>query len=165
MGKRAVGEVNDVLSADFFDFIICLNERGVDVVLIGGYALGIHGVIRATGDIDFLYRRTKKNVRRLCRAMDDFGAPPEVIDVDALMIPEIVTQFGQPPHRIDLLNTVDGVGFDQVWRGATFMTIQGQKVRVIGLAELQLNKAATGRKRDADDARRLMSVRKLRASR
>jgi len=165
VGKRAVGELNDVLSPDFFDFIICLNERGVDVVLIGGYALGIHGVVRATADIDFLYRRTRANVRRLCRAMEDFGAPSEVIDVDALMMQAIVTQFGQPPHRIDLLNTIDGVGFDEVWAGATSTTLQAQKVRVIGLAELQLNKAATGRKKDAEDVRRLLTVRKSRTKR
>ena len=165
MGKRAVGELHEVLSPDFFDFIICLNERGVDVVLIGGYALAIHGVVRATGDIDFLYWRTRANVRRLCRAMEDFGAPSEVIDVDALMIQEIVTQFGQPPHRIDLLNTIDGVGFDQVWAGTTSTTLQAQKLRVIGLAELQLNKAATGRKKDAEDVRRLLTVRKSRTKR
>lgn len=58
---------------------------------------------------------SKAAVRRLCAAMEDFGAPPNVIDEDALMIPEVVTQFGQPPYRIDLLNAIDGVGFAKVW--------------------------------------------------
>ena len=155
MSKRVGVENNDVLSPDFLDFIACLNERDVDFVLIGGYALGVHGVIRATADIDFLYRRTKMAVRRLCSAMEDFGAPSEVIDEDALMTPEIVMQFGQPPHRIDLLNAIDGVSFEQVWGGATRTTVQGQPLRVIGLAELRANKAATGRKKDAEDLRRL----------
>jgi len=35
------------------------------LVLVGGYALAVHGVVRATGDIDFLCRRTKATVRRL----------------------------------------------------------------------------------------------------
>ena len=73
MSKRAIGEANDALSPDFLDFIVCLNKRRVKVALVGGYALGVHGVIRATGDIDFLYRRTKANVLRLCSAMEDFG--------------------------------------------------------------------------------------------
>ncbi len=46
MSIRPGGEANDLLSADFLDFITCLNERNVDAVLIGGYAVGVHGVIR-----------------------------------------------------------------------------------------------------------------------
>lgn len=155
MSKRSGGTDNSALSPDFLDFIACLNEREVDFVLVGGYALGFHGVIRATGDIDFVYRRTRKNVRCLCAAMDDFGAPPGVIDEAALMTPDIVTQFGQPPYRIDLLNAIDGVSFSDVWGGAASTAIEGQKIRVIGLNELRKNKAATGRRKDADDARKL----------
>ena len=157
MRKHTVGEESYAISQDFLDFIASLNERRVDFVLIGGYALGVHGVVRATGDIDFLYRRTRSNVRRLCAAMEDFGAPREVIDEEALMTPEIVTQFGQPPFRIDLLNSIDGVGAEQVWAGTISITIQGQKIQVIGLAELSANKTATGRPKDADDVRRLRS--------
>jgi predicted nucleotidyltransferase len=153
--KRGGAEDNDALSPDFLDFIAALNERSVDFVLVGGYALGVHGVIRATGDIDFLYRRTRATVRRLCAAMEDFGAPLDVIDEQALMTPEIITQFGQPPFRIDLLNAIDGVSFEEVWAGATMVTIQGQPMRVIGLAELRVNKTATGRTKDAEDVRRL----------
>lgn len=159
MSKRTGGDYNNVLSQDFLDFITCLNERGVDFVLVGGYALGVHGVVRATGDIDFLYRRTKTAVRRLCAAMEDFGAPPEVIDQNALMTSGIVTQFGKPPYRIDLLNDIDGVSFKEVWAGATDVVIDGQKLRVIGLNELRRNKMATGREKDADDVRKLDSQR------
>ena len=155
MSKRAAGADNDALSPDFLDFIVCLNTRGVDFVLIGGYALAFYGVLRATGDIDFLYRRTKANVRRLCHAMEDFGAPINVIDQAVLMTPEIVMQFGQPPFRIDLLNAIDGVDFREVWAGASTTTIQGQQIRVIGLVELRANKAVTGRKKDEDDVRKL----------
>lgn len=155
MSERARGKANDVLSPDFLDFIACLNDRGVDFVLVGGYALAIHGVVRATGDIDFLYRRTKAMVRRLCSAMEDFGAPADVIDEDALMMPAMVTQFGMPPQRIDLLSAIDGVSFEKVWAGATTVTIRGQTIRVIGLAELRTNKASTGRPKDAEDVRRL----------
>jgi hypothetical protein len=155
MSGPAAGENNDALSPDFLDFIMGLNEHEVDAVLVGGYALGVHGVIRATGAIDFLYRRTKRNVRRLCTAMLEFGSPPEVIDEDALMTPDIVTQFGQPPYRIDLLNAIDGVSFDEVWKGAEAIVVDGHRVRVIGLSELRKNKTATGRKKDKDDVRRL----------
>ena len=157
MSGRAEGETNDVLSPDLLDFIVCLNEQKVDFVLVGGYALGVHGVVRATGDIDFLYRPTKKNIARLCAAMLDFGAPADVIDEEALGTPNIVTQFGKPPYRIDLLNSITGVGLAEVWKGADIVSIEGQNVRVIGLRELKRNKTATGRTKDKDDVRRLNS--------
>lgn len=157
MSKPAGGEANSGLSPDFLDFIVCLNERHVDFVLVGGYAMGVHGVIRATGDIDFLYRRTARNVHDLCAAMQDFGAPLDVIDQASLMTPGIVTQFDNPPYRIDLLNEIDGVGFLEVWSGATRATLDGQTIRVIGLRELKKNKNATGREKDEEDLRRLTS--------
>lgn len=153
--KSSNDDSGEGLSPHFLDFIQCLNDRRVDFVLIGGYALGVHGVVRATGDMDFLYRRTRANVRRLCEAMNDFGTPPELIDEAVLMTPEIVTQFGLPPHRIDLLNAIDGVTAHKVWTGAISTTVQGLPMKVIGLAELRLNKKATGRKKDEDDLRRL----------
>lgn len=157
MKARAGAEDDETLSPDFLDFIACLNEQRVDFVLVGGYALASHGVIRATGDIDFLYRRTTTMVRRLCAAMADFGAPPEVIDEEALMTPDLVTQFGRPPYRIDLLNAIEGVSFKKVWSGAKTVTVQGQTMRVIGRDDLRTNKLATGRPKDAEDARKLAS--------
>lgn len=153
-----MGELNDTLSDDFMDFIVCLSDVGVDVVLVGGYALGVHGVVRATGDIDFLYRRTADNVRRLCTAMATFGAPSDIIDFDALMKPAMVTMFGTPPYRIDLLSEITGVTFGKVWAGSLGTDIQGQIVRVIGPVELRANKLATGRTKDALDARKLAKL-------
>lgn len=155
MSRRASAESSGSLAPDFLDFIVCLNERAVDAVLVGGYALGAHGVVRATADIDFLYRRTAKNVRRLCAALEDFGAPPNVIDFEVLMTPDMVTMFGAPPHRVDLLSDITGVSFEQVWAGSVQIVVEGQPLRVIGLEELHANKAATGRRKDARDLRSL----------
>ena len=155
MKARAGGEGNAALSPDFLDFIACLDEQHVDFVLVGAYALGLHGVVRATGDLDILYRRSRANVRRLLAAMQEFGAPAEVIDQQALLTPDIVTQFGQPPFRIDLINAIDGVTFAEVWKGAVAVAIARRQVRVIGLDELRKYQRATGRKKDKDDLRRL----------
>ena len=64
----------------------------------------MHGYVRATVDIDFFYRRTPENVTRLLAAMQEFGAPPEVLDRAHLEAPDTVTAFGEPPVRIDLLS-------------------------------------------------------------
>lgn len=159
MSRWPGGADNDVWSPDFEDFIGCLVEHEVRFVVVGAYALGVHGVVRATGDLDVLYRPTRANVRRLSKALVEFGAPPVVIDEDALLTPDIVTQFGQPPSRIDLLNAIDGVSFAEVWRGAIRVTIGAHPVRVIGLQELRKNKRASGRRKDDDDLRRLDALR------
>jgi hypothetical protein len=159
MRAGAGGERNDALSPDFVDFIACLDEQKVGFVLVGAYALGVHGVVRATGDLDVLYRRSRANVRRLLTAMQEFGAPAEIIDEEALLTQDIVTQFGQPPYRIDLLNAIDGVTFAEVWKGAVAVAIGEHLVRVIGIHELKKNKRASGRKKDKDDLRRLDSIR------
>ncbi len=90
--------------------------------------------------------------------MQEFGAPAEVIDEQALLTPDIVTQFGQPPFRIDLINAIDGVTFAEVWKGAVAVAIARHQVRIIGLDEMKKNKRATGRKKDKDDLRRLDSM-------
>lgn len=151
---------NVTLAPDFIDFVAVLNEHGVVCVLVGGYAVGVHGVVRATGDIDFLYERSQANVRRLCAAMAAFGAPATVIDTTALLAPGTITAFGSPPFRIDLLNEIDGVSFDDVWRGSIRTDLGGQPVRVIGLAELRANKAASGRTKDREDLAKLPAVEK-----
>jgi hypothetical protein len=157
--KRSVGgEWNDGLAPDFVDFVVSLNRHQVDCVLVGAYALAVYGVVRATADIDFLYRREADNVRRLCNAMDEFGAPPNVIDFDALMAPDTVAMFGAPPHRIDLLGEITGVSFDQVWAGKQRIMLHDNAIYVIGPAELLENKAATGRDKDSSDVRRLRAA-------
>lgn len=156
--RTAAGEPNDRLVRDFIELIAMLRSHAVVFVLVGGYAVGVHGVVRATGDIDLLYERSRANVERLCAALDDFGAPPEVTDPTALLAPGAVAMFGRPPRRVDLLSEIDGVTFEAVWRGSHETVLSGQPVRVIGLAELRANKAASGRTKDREDLAKLPAV-------
>lgn len=124
-------------------------------MLVGGYAVGWHGVVRATGDIDFLYQQTDDNVERLCSALRAFGAPGHLIDPEFLMSANAETQIGHEPLRIDLLAAITGVAFDEVRAGVNEAELEGQRMLVIGIRELRANKRATGRPRDHDDLRRL----------
>ena len=149
---------NAELADDFRDCIECLNDHDVSFVLVGGYAVGWHGVIRATGDIDFHYEQTEDNVDRLCAALRDFGAPEQLVDPGFLLTPDAVTQIGIPPLRIDLLASITGVSFDAVRAGAETVELDGLRLLVIGLPELRINKGATGRAKDRDDLRRLRAA-------
>ena len=153
------------LAGDFRDCIAVLNAHGVVFILVGGFAVGWHGVVRATGDIDFLYEQTPKNVKRLCKALEEFGAPAHLIDADFLLSRNAVTQIGNEPLRIDLLSSISGVSFEQVRAGAVETSIAGQRLLIIGLAELRVNKRATGRVKDKEDLRRLTPVKVTRKRR
>lgn len=51
------GQANDAsdstFPADFLDIVRALNAHDVEYMLVGGYAVGVYGHIRATTDIDF----------------------------------------------------------------------------------------------------------------
>lgn len=140
---------------DFRDFIRALNAQRVEYLLVGGYAVGIYGHVRATADIDFFYRATPENVARLVKALVAFGAPEDVIDPTHLNMPESVTAFGSPPLRIDLLASISGVTYDEAATAALRVNVAGDQLPVIGLAALRANKLASGRPRDRDDLERL----------
>ena len=69
MAKRQLPE-------DFKEFIQCLNINDVKYLLLGGWAVGIYGHPRATKDIDFLVAKDNDNLKKLKKALEDFGSPP-----------------------------------------------------------------------------------------
>jgi hypothetical protein len=87
----------------------------------------------------------------LCRVLDAFGAPPNIIDAEAQLQPNVVTMFGAPPHRIDLLSTISGVGYDEASQGGPTIVLDGVPVRVIAREALLRNKRASGRLKDLAD--------------
>lgn len=140
---------------DFTDFVHALNANGVEYLLVGGYAVGVHGYVRATVDIDFFYRRTPENVTRVLAALEEFGAPPVVLDRAHLEAADTVTAFGEPPIRIDLLSGLSGVTFEEAREGALQVPLDGDVLPVIGLSALRANKQASGRPKDLLDLEQL----------
>ncbi|HET8883386.1 MAG TPA: hypothetical protein VFM56_14520 [Solimonas sp.] len=60
-------------SQDFREFIALLNEHGVDYLVVGGYAVGVHGHPRYTGDLDVWIAARHENAGRLLSVLDRFG--------------------------------------------------------------------------------------------
>jgi hypothetical protein len=56
------------LNNDFLDMLSTLSEEGAEYLLVGAYALAVHGLPRATGDLDIWIRTTPENRRRVWRA-------------------------------------------------------------------------------------------------
>lgn len=146
-----------IFSPDMQDFIKLLSDHAVRYVIVGGHAVIYYGHVRLTGDIDIFYDRSEENSERLYAALAQFwdGNIPGVASVANLRVPGQVIQFGLPPNRIDLINTIEGVGFDEAWEHRTSETgtIRGETcaVNLLGLKQLLKNKNALQRNKDLDD--------------
>jgi len=143
------------VNPDFRDLFAALNAAGADFLVVGGYALAVHGHPRFTKDLDVWVRADAENARKVWDALAAFGAPMGNLALQDLAAPGIVFQMGLPPNRIDLLTGIDGVTFQGAWEHRLESRYGDQPVRVIGLEDLIQNKLATGRPQDALDVKTL----------
>jgi hypothetical protein len=134
-----------------------LSAEGAEYLLVGAYALAVHGVPRATGDIDLWVRPDPDNARRVLAALRRFGAPLTNVTERDLTTAGTVFQIGIAPRRIDVLTTIDGVEFTEAWAEKRVIDLEGLQISVLSRAHLIRNKKATGRPQDIADAARLES--------
>nr|WP_320132869.1 hypothetical protein [uncultured Holophaga sp.] len=150
------------VNPDFRDLFAALNAAEADFLLVGGYALAVHGVPRFTKDLDIWLRADTTNAPKVWRALEEFGAPFGDLTLEDLSSSGIVFQMGLPPNRIDLLTSIDGIDFQEAWEHRLTSAYGDQPVAVIGIDDLIRNKRATGRPQDALDAETLSQTRESR---
>jgi hypothetical protein len=143
------------MNPDFSDMLSALSAEGVEYLLIGAYAMAVHGVPRATGDIDIWVRPSPDNADRILRALARFGAPLGGLRAADLAGEGTVFQVGVAPNRVDVITAIDGVAFDAAWPRRVTSDIGGLTIPVIGREDLIRNKRSTGRSRDLADAEQL----------
>jgi hypothetical protein len=115
--------------------------------------MAVHGVPRATKDIDIWIDPVEYNVNRVWRALKRFGAPIESLCVtkDDLLEPNMVVRIGMPPRRIDILTAITGVTFDDAWATKVSHKVDTLDIPFLGRKALVANKRATGRAKDIAD--------------
>jgi hypothetical protein len=143
--------VESLLNRDYNDILSALSAEGVEFLIVGAYAVGAHGIPRATGDIDIWVRPTRENASRVMRALKQFGAALLDLTEADLATEHTVFQMGVAPSRIDVITGISGVSFDQAWPARITVAIEGLTVPVIGRDDLLRNKAASGRPKDLAD--------------
>jgi hypothetical protein len=144
-----------VLNQDFKEFIQSLNDNQVNYLVIGGYAVALHGYPRYTKDIDIWIEMTQENAVNTIKALEQFGFGSLDIQLDDFMKPDSVIQLGYPPSRIDLITTPDGVNFANCYAVKIEVSIDNVTVNFIDLENLRLNKKASGRLQDLADLENL----------
>ncbi|MCD4738913.1 MAG: hypothetical protein K8R89_06605 [Anaerolineae bacterium] len=129
-------------------------KHQVKYLIIGGIAAVLHGVPRATFDLDILIEATEDNAARLLTAMVEAQlGTATLIDAEGLLTKEI-TIF-QDRVRIDVQTKTPGIEFEMAWQHREIMTYQNQTFYVLSRKDLIASKRAAGRAVDLEDVRLL----------
>lgn len=139
------------LNQDFLEFIGLLAEENVEYLIVGGYAVGVHGFPRYTGDIDFFVAVHPANAARLVRVFQRFGFAELGLAEADFLEKDFVIEIGREPRKIQVLTGIDGVRFEECYRNRLEVDHQGAVLPFIGKEELIRNKAASNRPKDQID--------------
>jgi hypothetical protein len=151
--------MGNIFNDDFREFIAALNNQNVEYILVGGYAVILHGYRRTTGDMDIWVNTTKENYKKLIEACLSFGLPiVDLTEENFLLNEEIeVFTFGRSPVSIDLMKKVKGCNFNEAYAKSVIYLEDNLPIRFIHYSNLIEAKKASGRYKDLDDIEKLTS--------
>ena len=150
------------MSPDFLDLLRALLGADVRFLVVGAYAVGVHGRPRATKDLDVWVEASAENAPKVINGLIEFGAPLMGLTESDLQTPGVGLQIGVEPGRIDVLTSVSGVRFEDAWpRKVQANFAEGLRCDVIGLDDLLQNKRAAGRPQDLADVAALERLHRL----
>ncbi|HEX4321984.1 MAG TPA: nucleotidyltransferase [Acidobacteriaceae bacterium] len=148
-----------MLPEDLKQLLLAFNEHRVEYLVVGGYAVGVHAEPRATKDLDVFVRSSEVNSEAIYRALAAYGAPiAELTPADFRNDPNSVFQIGQPPARIDILQHIDGIEFEEAWKHRAEAAVDGVPAHIISAEHLIQNKLKSGRMRDLADVEALQEA-------
>ncbi len=144
-----------VFNQDFKEFIELLNVHKVRYLVVGGYAVALHGHPRYTKDLDIWVELNSTNAQAIIKALEQFGLGSLGLKAEDFLEADQIIQLGYPPSRIDLLTSVSGLEFDHCFPLRVIINLEGVEVNFIDLENLKKNKKATGRLQDLADLENL----------
>ena len=139
------------MNQDFVDLLRAFVDADVRFLVVGAYALALHGRPRGTGDLDVWVEAIPENAVRVMQALAAFGAPLADISVTDFSGPGVTYQMGVDPGRIDVLTDLTGLTFAEAWPGRVRHQFGDVDVDFIGRESFIRNKRATGRPKDLVD--------------
>jgi hypothetical protein len=132
-----------------------LNDNLVRYLVVGGYAVALHGHPRYTKDLDIWIEMTPENAERMVQALEQFGFGSLGLQAADFLVPDQIVQLGYPPSRIDLLSSLAGVEFEICYPLRVQTAIDEVTVSFLDLDNLRRNKRAAGRLQDLADLEHL----------
>lgn len=143
------------LPKDFKDLLQLLNSKKIEYLVVGGYAVALYGYPRATGDMDIWIAISKDNAHKTVEALKEFGFNVPELKEEIFLEREKNIRMGNPPLRVKILTSIDGVEFDECYKDKKIITIDDIVINFISLEKLKKNKKSSGRHKDLDDLEQL----------
>jgi hypothetical protein len=141
----------DKLNQDFREFIELLGSEDVQYLIVGGYAVALHGFPRYTGDIDFFVAINPANAEKLLRVFSRFGFGEIGLTSQDFLEENFIVEIGREPRKIQVLTGIDGISFAESYSRRVELEDDGLKLPFIGKSDLIRNKIASGRPKDLID--------------
>ena len=143
---------------DYEEFLELLNKHNVRYCVIGAFALAFHTRPRYTKDMDILIEPTTDNAKRLLIALDEFGFGSLNLTAEDFTTPGNIIQLGYEPVRIDIITSIKGLEFKDVWENRVQGPYGIQTVNFIDRQNLIRAKKLSNRPQDIADLKLLLSV-------
>ncbi len=147
----------NIFNPDFRDFIAALNENKVDYLLVGGYAVIVHGFPRTTGDMDIWVKRTQENYLKLVAEFEAFRMAMFDMTLHNFLNHKDwdVFRFGRQPVAIDIMVKMANFDFDECAAQAVWYKDDDLQIKLINYNHLIAAKKAAGRNKDLNDLENL----------
>ncbi|NMH25449.1 hypothetical protein [Flavobacterium solisilvae] len=150
----------NLFNKDFLDFLQLLDKNNVDFLLVGGYAVILHGYARSTGDMDLWVNQNEENYSKLKKVYEEFGAP--IFSLEEFFSDKFdVWSMGVEPRKIEVLTKVSGLNFIESKSHCDWINEKDFKVPYIDFEDLMKNKLASGRLKDLLDYQQLNKKRNI----
>ena len=152
--------MGNIFNQDFQEFLLALNEKKVNYVLVGGYSVIYHGFPRTTGDLDLFVEVSKENYGNLVLAFEQFKMPTFDMTEDSFLNQTKINvyTFGRPPVCIEILKEISGFTFQEINKNAIQTVFENIPMKIIHLNDLRRNKEISGRSKDLNDLENLSEL-------
>lgn len=149
--------MGNIFNTDFREFLEILNKHEVNYLLVGAYAVILHGYRRTTGDMDIWVKNDEENYKKLMKVYLEFGLPTTDLTKEIFLDNSNmdVFSYGRPPVSIDILTSLKGCNFDEAFELSQIYIEDNLQIIFINLNTLRLAKKASGRFKDLDDLEKL----------
>ncbi|RLB14432.1 MAG: hypothetical protein DRG63_08505 [Deltaproteobacteria bacterium] len=136
---------------DYEDLLRLLNKYEVKYCIVGAFAVAYYAKPRYTKDIDILVEPSQKNAENLLKALHEFGFGSLALSTQDFTELGQIIQLGYEPIRIDIITSIEGIDFKQIWQNRVTGSYGNLKVPFIGLLDLIACKKASNRSQDLAD--------------
>lgn len=150
------------LEPDYKELLKLLNKHKVKYCIVGAFAVAYYSLPRFTKDLDILIEPSSENARKIVKALKDFGFESLNLTENDFTKEKEIIQLGYEPVRIDLITSIAGLDFDEVWKHKKIGAYGKEKIYFIGLNDLIINKKALSRMQDKADIKVLLAAKKRR---